>query len=134
MGNNISILIVDDEIDLTESLYRSIDLSADEYSFSISSLMVAGDGSEALSKLKNQHFDAVILDNDMPKKSGLEVLQYIDEVNKNDGPDIHVIFMSGKLDKDVVLQLKDLKIIDTLAKPFDVERILNGLHKIAMIK
>ncbi|GAA0178596.1 sigma-54 dependent transcriptional regulator [Clostridium sediminicola] len=70
------ILIVDDEI-LTLKILKE-ELSDIGYKVSISS-----DGEDAIKKFKKEDFDMVIVDNKMPKKSGIEVIKEIKKIKPN---------------------------------------------------
>lgn len=70
----MNLLIAEDQSMLRDAMCKLL-LMEDE----ISSIEQANDGEEAILLLKNNNFDIVILDVEMPKKSGLDVLEYIRE-------------------------------------------------------
>ncbi len=63
-----SVLIVDDEPDIL--LVMSANLKKDGYEVDI-----AEDGAEAMKKLESRDFDAVIVDHQMPRMTGMELLE-----------------------------------------------------------
>ena len=65
MADNYSILIVDDEPDIRGALRRSLN------GYTIHE---AGDGVEALDKLRDIEVDAIVSDYNMPRMNGLELL------------------------------------------------------------
>ncbi len=73
------ILVTDDSL-TTRALEQSI-LKSHGYN-----VTTACDGLEALEKLKNEHFDILITDYDMPKMSGIELTRVIRDKEKNDIP------------------------------------------------
>ncbi|MBM3245031.1 MAG: response regulator [Candidatus Omnitrophica bacterium] len=75
MGKKV-ILVVDDEPDFLEMI--KIRLEANDYE-----VITAASGKEALDKIMNSKFDAVLLDVLMPGIDGLEVLKQIREKDKN---------------------------------------------------
>ncbi len=73
----------------------------------------AFDGEEALQKLKNNNYDLLILDIQMPKKSGYDVLK---EINTP----IKVIIVSAcAMEKDIELA-KNIGYLNYLTKPIKV--------------
>ena len=74
--NNKKILIVDDEI-LTLKILKQ-ELGDIGYNVSL-----AYDGEEAIEKISKEDFDMVIVDNRMPKKSGIEVIKEIKKFKPN---------------------------------------------------
>jgi len=75
MGKKV-ILVVDDEPDFLEMI--KIRLEANDYE-----VITVSSGKEALDKIMNSKFDAVLLDVLMPGIDGLEVLKQIREKDKN---------------------------------------------------
>ncbi|MBK5242783.1 sigma-54 dependent transcriptional regulator [Clostridium sp.] len=70
------ILIVDDEILILKIL--KLELGDSGYN-----VVLANDGEEAIEKFKKEDFDMVIVDNRMPKKSGIEVIKEIKKIKPN---------------------------------------------------
>ncbi|OFZ52193.1 MAG: hypothetical protein A2381_01895 [Bdellovibrionales bacterium RIFOXYB1_FULL_37_110] len=128
----ISVLIVDDAVDVAEALAKAIQMKSQASGLKIRSIVLSHDGMDATIKLKNQAFDVVILDNDMPKKNGLGVLKFIND-SKLDY-EVNVIFLSGELHKETLQVLKKMHIVDVLAKPFDIERIMKNILKVTQKK
>lgn len=85
------ILVVEDDLFLRE-LYTDI-LSSEGYK-----VETAGDGEEALQKIKVGGYDLILLDIIMPKMDGLSVMRYI-ENNPPQNPNKCVLFLTN-LDKD----------------------------------
>lgn len=68
----MNLLIAEDQSMLRDAMCKLL-LMEDE----ITSIKQANDGEDAISLLKTNNFDIVILDVEMPKKSGIDVLEYI---------------------------------------------------------
>lgn len=68
----IKVMIVDDHAMIREGIKRLL-----EFNGNISVVAEASDGEECLSILKNVDLDILLLDINMPKKNGIEVLQEI---------------------------------------------------------
>jgi len=90
----------------------------------------AENGLEAITKLKEDIPDFILLDLHMPIMSGVEVL----EVLRNDPnlKNIPVIIMSSTDDKKVIVELLKLGIADYILKPIDVNNIQDRLTKVLL--
>ncbi len=109
---DIKILIVDDEIAFANTLAQRLQMRGLKVG-------VAYDGEQALSKLKEDELDVVVLDLKMPGMDGMEVLQEI----KKAYPNIQVIMLTGHgTDKDEE-QAKKLGGFDFLNKPVDIDTL-----------
>ena len=111
------VLVVDDDeavrIVTTEMLKRS----GFEYE-SVAS------GGEALNRLKEAHFDLILLDVGMPIMSGVETYDFI----RQDLPEQKVLFMTGYAEEDIT----DLDNPNTyiLSKPFSLKAFNDTLSSI----
>jgi DNA-binding NtrC family response regulator len=113
---DIKVLIVDDEVALANTLAQRLQLRDMKVG-------TAYDGEQALSKVKVDKPDVIVLDLRMPGMHGMEVLQEI----KKASPDIQVIVLTGHgTDKDEE-EAKRLGGFDFLKKPADIETLT---HKI----
>lgn len=90
-----------------------------------SEVVEAGDGAIALAKLKQQPFDLVITDWNMPNMSGLQLLEAIrgDEVLKA----IPVILLTAETTKENIGDAVRLGVNGYIAKPFTPEKLLAAL-------
>jgi DNA-binding NtrC family response regulator len=107
---DIKVLLVDDEMDFADTLAQRLKMR---------NLKVgtAYDGEEALTRLKEDEPDVVVLDLRMPGMHGMEVLQ---EMRKG-YPDIQVIVLTGHgTDKDEE-EAKRLGGFGFLNKPVDID-------------
>jgi two-component system, NtrC family, nitrogen regulation response regulator NtrX len=115
--NKARILVVDDDA-LFRELVQDV-LQVEEYA-----VFVAGNGYEALERIKVDTPDLLLLDVSMPDFSGLQVLA---QVNK-ERPDLTVVMISGQSTiKDAVEAIK-LGAYDFIEKPVDAQRILLTVH------
>ncbi len=115
----MKILLVDDEIDLTDSLKEV--LSKENFSVD-----VANDPYDGLEFLKISKYDLIILDIMMPKLNGYEFLKKIRE-EKND---TSVIFLSAKSELNDKLQGLELGADDYLPKPFSSKELVARIRAI----
>lgn len=112
------LLVIDDEPDLREVL---VDLLAD----SIMDIHQACDGLDGISKIKTLKFDAVLSDEKMPKKTGLDVLRWIRE----QGLQIPFIIHTGYGQKEVVTEAQKLGVYAVIDKPWDEKTLIRTVQE-----
>ena len=116
-----SILIVEDEKLLQDSL--AMILRSQGYI-----VFVAGDGLEAIERLKTNTPDLILLDYFMPRLSGKEFLENIDVV---DYPDTKIIVTSNISDQSVVEEMLRLGahryVLKSSLSPTDLLRLVDEL-------
>jgi len=109
-ANGGRLLVVDDGVDNRNLLSRYFGARGFE-------VAQAESGAAALHMIKQERFDAVLLDIIMPEIDGIEVLKRIRE--SHTAADLPVIVVSGQTEgKDVTLAL-DLGANDYIIKPID---------------
>ncbi len=86
----------------------------------------AGDGTEAIRKLEKTEYDLLLLDINMPGKSGLDVLRYIKEKKLN----CRIIMLSGRLGFSVATETLKLGADEYITKPFSVDYLLLTIKKV----
>lgn len=86
------------------------------------------DGESALTYLKKNEVDLVILDVFMPYMNGVEVLHKIREKNYP----VDVIMVTAANDAATLEETMHLGVLDYLVKPFDFERFQLSLEKFAV--
>ena len=105
------VLIVDDDSDLC-----NIVKSYCKNMGCFRNILIANDGANASAKMRNQKFALILLDVNMPKKSGVDLLREVDDNSINSINDIMIV--SGVLDKTVVEKGISSGIKHFLPKPF----------------
>ncbi|RPJ77950.1 MAG: response regulator, partial [Alphaproteobacteria bacterium] len=80
-------------------------------------IIVANDGMMAAQKLRNQKFALILLDMNMPKKSGLDLLSEFDSETLNRKE--NVLIVSGTLEKSLISKILGQGVKTFLVKPFD---------------
>jgi DNA-binding NtrC family response regulator len=116
MKQNRSILIVDDEFGVRESLKMILK--------PIYSVHTAADGKEALQCLQKEKIDLVTLDLKMPGLSGFEVLG---EIKKNH-PNIEAIVITAYGTGENAMEAIRCG-AEFITKPFNVPDLLSSLNK-----
>ncbi|ATH07742.1 hypothetical protein BIY24_07220 [Halobacteriovorax marinus] len=83
-------------------------------------IIIAGDGVLGCNKLRNQKFGLILLDVNMPKRSGLDVINEFgtDQLNRLED----VIIVSGELDKDKITSILGSGVRNFIIKPFKEEQ------------
>ena len=77
--------------------------------------------------LKHDDFEkpgAILLDVRMPKMSGLELQEYLQQISVT----LPIIFISGHGDIDMAVHVLKRGAVDFLQKPVDDERLIDALH------
>ena len=113
------ILIVEDE-DVIRRVLKKV-LSEENEKFVIDE---AADGVDAIAKIKINNYDLVICDIKMPKKDGIEVLNFIKKFNQ----EINVIMISGHGDLKTAVQAMRMGAFDYIEKPPDLNNLLTSVR------
>ena len=114
MSHIKTILLIDDEIDLQQLV--KIALKSKGHN-----VETANNGLEGLEKLKTMTPDLIILDMNMPKMGGLEFYQRI--CDGTDKPRFPVLVLTARANMEKLF--KELNIDGFMAKPFEVDELLN---------
>jgi DNA-binding response OmpR family regulator len=114
----IRLLVVDDEASVRDMLVFS--LSAKGYQVD-----AAATANEALAKAKNDPYNLMLIDLKMPDMDGLELLRIV----KRYTSDVVAIIMTGCPDLQTTIESMRAGVFDYIAKPFDLETILNSIEK-----
>jgi DNA-binding response OmpR family regulator len=120
---NDKILVVDDE----ESLRLTMKLKLKAAGFDVD---VAEDGEAAIEKLKAQKFDAVLLDINMPRMSGIEALGII----RQQFPQTETIMLTGFADFSTAIECLKNGARDYLVKPIDTTELITRLKSLLRSK
>ena len=90
-----NILLIEDEDSIRRVLKKVLLQDNQSYKFT-----EATDGQEGILTVKKQHFDLIICDIKMPKKDGIEVLDFI----RNHTPTTPVVMISGHGNLETAVQ------------------------------
>lgn len=108
-----AILLAEDEISLQKIL--AFDLKAAGYD-----PVICNDGLEVFEQLRSKKFNVYLLDWDLPKKSGIEI---ITEIRKTD-PLAHIIMVTAKSEEYNKLEAFNSGADDYLIKPFSSRELI----------
>jgi len=122
MSGKASILIVDDDKGMGETLLdimEEIGYDAD----------VAGDGFEAIEKVKNGTFDVVLMDIKMPGMNGVQAFKEIRKIL----PEVNVVMMTAYAMEDLITEALQEGAYGVLYKPLEVEKVLNVVESVSRL-
>lgn len=106
------ILIADDEKNIRLALSRAF--TKENYCID-----VACDGLETLEKVKGEKYELILMDIQMPHKSGIDILKEL----KDCGEMPKIIMMSAYGTVDLAVSVMKLGAIDFINKPFTLKEI-----------
>jgi two-component system, OmpR family, response regulator len=113
MSERPKVLVIDDEPGVRELISEALSLSE-------INAVQAADGLEALSFLRRERFDLLILDINMPKLDGLALLEKL----RSEGMSVPVLMLSARADKADINQGLRTGADDYLTKPFSIEELV----------
>ncbi len=116
--NKPRILWTDDEIDLL----RGHIIFLEEKGYEVDT---ANNGSDAVEKVKNEFYDIIFLDENMPGLTGLETLTEIKTIS----PNTPVVMITKSEEENIMDEAIGSKIADYLIKPVNPKQILLTLKK-----
>ncbi|MBS1268425.1 MAG: Regulator of RpoS [Nitrosopumilus sp.] len=121
----MKILIAEDEPEISEQYKLVLEHKGH-------TVKITEDGQLCIDEFDNDsQYDCVILDFKMPKKTGIEVAQYIFEKNANQ----RVIMASAYVNHSIEQQLSKLgKVTEILVKPFKINYMLKMLESADHVK
>jgi DNA-binding NtrC family response regulator len=113
------ILIVEDEDAIRRVLKKVLSEEDSKYK-----LDEAANGEEAISLIKSQHYDLILCDIKMPKKDGVDVLEFVIGYDST----IPVIMISGHGDLKTAVKAMRLGAFDYIEKPPDLNNLLTSVR------
>jgi DNA-binding response OmpR family regulator len=115
----IRILSVEDEQSVQDLLSMHLMLEGFE-------IKTATNGEEAISLLESESFDLILLDIQMPKMGGLEVLRYI----KIHHIEVCPIMLTGADDLRAFAECARLGAFDYLPKPYNFHELMDSIQRV----
>lgn len=121
---SINVMITDDHAMIREGIKRLLEFDGD-----IKVIAEAGDGEECLELLKDINPDVLLLDINMPKKNGIEVLEKI----KNDKLPLKVLMLTVHNEVEYLVKAVDIGVNGYILKDAEsaelkkaIESVVNG--------
>jgi DNA-binding NtrC family response regulator len=112
------VLLVDDEVEFVEAL-------AERFQSRGLAVEIATSGKEAIEKVKNETFHAVILDFAMPGMDGIETLKILLDLGKN----VQVMLLTGQATIKAAVEATRLGAVDVLEKPTDITTLIEKIRE-----
>jgi len=112
------ILLVDDEEAFATALSERLENRGLK-------VVTAENGPEAIDKVKEERFDAVILDLLMPEMDGIETLKYL----LNENPDLQIILLTGHGSLEKGIEAMKVGAMDFLEKPANIEKLMEQIKE-----
>ena len=119
----MKLLVVEDEKTLNKIVSKRLETAG----YTVSSCF---DGEEAINELKNDSFDAIVMDIMMPKVSGLEVLEEMKKMEIS----TPVLLLTAKDSIDDRVLGLDMGAQDYLVKPFAFDELLARIRVMLRVK
>lgn len=115
------ILVVEDNPSLIKAILEKFARSNHQVSYAM-------DGEEAIARFDAVEPDLVLLDINMPKKNGMEVLEYIRNEKESD---VKVIIFSNKKEQDTVEAAQSLGVSEFILKAdISLAELVNTVNKL----
>ena len=118
---DLTLLYIEDDEALKEQFVRFLKPKFKE-------VLEAIDGIEALEKYDAHHPDMIVVDINLPKLDGLEVIEHIRKHDK----DTPVVVLSAYSDQEKQLKAINLGLSDYLVKPVPRQKLLDFLEVMAL--
>ena len=112
------VLLVDDETEFTSVLAERMETRGLQ-------VQTVDNGRDAVRKIEEETYDAVILDMLMPDMDGIETLRRLLEKN----PDLQVILLTGHATLEKSVEAVKLGAMDFLEKSADLQKLLDSVKE-----
>jgi len=123
MNKKLSVLIVDDDLDLGDTLLDILEAKGYNVSF-------ASSGMNALSKIEEKGYDVIFMDIRMPGMNGVETFRCV----KKQSPLTSVVMITAFAEDELVDQAREEGSLQILSKPLDINKIISFLKKQELLK
>ena len=114
------ILVVDDYFGDRETLKAVLEVKGYR-------VVTAETGAQALTRVKEKHFDVIFLDIRLPDIDGAQIFEQVKTID----PNVAVIMMTGYSEEELVRRAISQGAYTCIYKPFDVEKILTLVGEIS---
>ena len=113
-----TVLLVDDEKDFTATLAERLETRGLQVD-------VSSNGPDAIEKVRDKTYDALLLDLAMPGMDGLETMKRL----LADNPDLQVILLTGRATVQKGVEAMSSGAMQFLEKPADINLLLEQIEK-----
>ncbi len=119
---SIEVMLVDDHAMIREGIKQLL-----EFDNSVKVIAEAGDGEECLAKLAEYKPDVLLLDINMPKKNGIQVLEEI----KARGIDVRVLVLTVHNEAEYLMKAVDIGVDGYILKDSEVAELKTAIELIS---
>ena len=124
----IRVLIADDKVEILNNIKRIL-----ERCNNIEIIDFATNGNEEFEKIIMKKPELVFTDNQMPKMTGIEVIEKINnELRIEDKPNF--VLVTGDRNYNILKKVYEMNILTIINKPFNEEDILNAIEQYSNLK
>jgi DNA-binding NtrC family response regulator len=118
MEKKCSILIVDDDSGMTETLADVLD----DMGYTVA---VAEDGLAAIDKIKKESYDVTLMDIKMPGMNGVETFKEFKKTNTS----MKVIMMTAYAVEELIKEALREGAFDVIHKPLDIDKVVELIEE-----
>ncbi|MDD5655861.1 MAG: response regulator [Elusimicrobia bacterium] len=115
---NGTILIVDDDANMRESLCDNLEMAGYE-------VAQAASGAEAMEAVRRRVFDVIIMDYNLTDSTGIEVIKRIRTVNTES----QILMLTAHASLDTAVKAIQESVTDFMSKPVDFDRLKHSIAK-----
>lgn len=123
MNSAIKVILADDHVLMREGIRQLL-----EFDGNIEVVAEANDGEECLEIINKKKADILLLDINMPKKNGIEVLEYIKKNNNN----IKVLILTVHNEVEYLLRAIDIGVDGYILKDSESSELKKAINAIMM--
>jgi YesN/AraC family two-component response regulator len=126
-NEKLSVMIVDDEEDIRETLRMFLEMME-----IFTSIVEAEDGGDAMRKTENQKFDLIITDLMMPKVRGIQLIEKFkrEEKKKAEPNPTPFIILSANVTGDEVTKAIHFGVKYVITKPCSADEFVNKVQEV----
>ncbi|WP_346913727.1 response regulator, partial [uncultured Roseibium sp.] len=123
---SFSFLLVDDRVNMRRTIRNML------RTYGFCNFGDADDGDVAIKKLKNQYYDFIICDWNMPRMKGVQLLRAIRE--DEELSEIPFLMITGEATQDKIAEVIEAGVDGYLLKPFDIKSLENRIVEILKVR
>lgn len=118
----VKILLIDDD----PLVLKSLRIILERKGYAVTAIATPD---EAISTAETDDFDLVISDIRMPRKNGIEVIEKIQEIQRDRERKSAFMFITGYADDDAPQHATRLGVTEFILKPFDIEKLVKAVER-----
>lgn len=124
--NSRRILVVEDNVINRQILSRKLDTLG----FHVSE---APNGYEALDAVRSNHFDCILMDQEMPEMDGISATRAIRELDENNGTHVPILGVTANVRAAQQTEMLDAGMDDIIHKPYRTNGLFEKINQITIL-